>query len=198
MVGLWTIRLFVHTHIGYSSRWRAEDMTIPNVIIKTPDRKRTGVWMTSCPEVMAREFGDFEKEVSWDPTLGRASPAGGYGMRSAFVGSDSTVSIVKIVSLSSCRKTKVKKLIKRFVPEQRRVVSISYFPAPVYFTYCFFYRILSIKLSLLCYMVNYIVSFVLFFVICFSFGGVVVCGLRHCFHCSLRFTKMFLLYNPGY
>ena len=29
-----------------------------------------------------------------------ASPAGGYGMRSAFLGSDSTVSIVKIVSLS--------------------------------------------------------------------------------------------------
>ena len=37
---------------------------------------------------------------------------GGYGMRSAFVGTDSTVSIVKnCVSLSSCRKTKVKKLI---------------------------------------------------------------------------------------
>ena len=69
--------------------------------------------MTLCPEAMGREFGDFEKDVSWDPTLGRASPAGGYGMRSAFVGSDSTVSIVKIVclSLSSCRKTKVKKLI---------------------------------------------------------------------------------------
>ena len=32
-------------------------------------------------------------------------------MRSAFVGSDSTVNIVKIVSLSSCRKTEVKKLI---------------------------------------------------------------------------------------
>ena len=45
-------------------------------------------------------FGDFEKEVSWDLTLGRDSPAGGYGMRSAFVGSDSTVSIVKIVCLS--------------------------------------------------------------------------------------------------
>ena len=51
-------------------------------------------------EAMAWKFGDFEKDVSWDQTLGRASPAGGYGMRSAFVGSDSTVSIVKIVSLS--------------------------------------------------------------------------------------------------
>ena len=58
------------------------------------------MWMTSCPEAMSWEFGDFETEVSWDPTLGRASPAGGYGMRSAFVGPDSTVSIVKIVFLS--------------------------------------------------------------------------------------------------
>ena len=24
------------------------------------------------------EFGDFEKEISWDSTLGRASPAGGW------------------------------------------------------------------------------------------------------------------------
>ena len=69
--------------------------------------------MTSCPEAMGWEFGDFEKDVRWDPTQGRASPAGGYGMWSTFVGSDSTVSIVKIVSLSlsSCQKTKVKKLI---------------------------------------------------------------------------------------
>ena len=67
--------------------------------------------MTSCPEAMGWEFGDFEKDVSWDPTLGQANPAGGCEMRSTFVGSDSTVSIVKIVPLSSCRKTKVKKLI---------------------------------------------------------------------------------------
>ena len=77
--------------------------------------------MMSCPEAMGREFGDFEKDVSWDLTLGEASPAGGYGMRSAFVGSVSwdfnsgpgspaggwlkddvrTVSKVKIVSLST-------------------------------------------------------------------------------------------------
>ena len=56
--------------------------------------------MTSFPEAMGWEFGDFKKDLSWDPTLGRASPAGGYGMRSAFVGSDSIVSRVKIVSLS--------------------------------------------------------------------------------------------------
>ena len=48
----------------------------------------------------AEIFGDFEKDVSWDLVLGRASPAGGYGMRSTFVGSDSTVSKVQIVSLS--------------------------------------------------------------------------------------------------
>ena len=63
--------------------------------------------MTSCPEAMGWKFGDFEKDVSWDPTLGRASQAEGYGMRSAFVGSDSTVSIVEIVCLSP-RAEKVK------------------------------------------------------------------------------------------
>ena len=32
-----------------------------------------------------REFGDFEKDVSWDLTLGKASPSGGYEMRGVFV-----------------------------------------------------------------------------------------------------------------
>ena len=65
------------------------------------------------------EFGDFEKDISWDWNLGDASPAWGYGMRGAFVRSVSwdfdsgpgspagswlknnveTVSIIKIVSL---------------------------------------------------------------------------------------------------
>ena len=66
---------------------------------------------------------DFEKDVSWDLTLGAASPAGGYGMRGAArflgqlveiwlrsgesswglaVGDVGTVSLVKIVSLSPC------------------------------------------------------------------------------------------------
>ena len=27
----------------------------------------------SCPEAMGWEFGDFEKDVTWDPTLDRAS-----------------------------------------------------------------------------------------------------------------------------
>ena len=81
--------------------------------------------MTSCPEAMGWEFGDFEKYASWNLTLGRATRArglrpwssadpyrdlGGYGMRSTFVGSDSTVSSVRIVSFSP-RKAKVKKFI---------------------------------------------------------------------------------------
>ena len=63
--------------------------------------------MTSCPEAMGWEFGDFEKDVSWDLTLGRASPAGGLT-----VGDLGTVSMVKIASLSPrVEKLKVKKLI---------------------------------------------------------------------------------------
>ena len=93
----------------------------------------TGVWMTSCPEAIGREFRWFlKKAVSWDLTLGEASPAGGYEMRGAFFGSVSwdltqgrgspvgvwlkddvgTVSIVKIVPLSPrVEKLKLKKLI---------------------------------------------------------------------------------------
>ena len=49
-------------------------------------------------------------EASWDLNLGEGSPAGAYTMRRAFVGSDGTVSIVKIVSLSlRVEKLKVKK-----------------------------------------------------------------------------------------
>ena len=32
--------------------------------------------MTSCPEAMGWEFGDFEKDVCSDPTLGPVCPAG--------------------------------------------------------------------------------------------------------------------------
>ena len=68
--------------------------------MKTPDRK----WDWGVNDAMLEsekwEFGDFEKGISWDPTLGHASPAGGYGMHSVCVQSDSTVSIVKIMSLS--------------------------------------------------------------------------------------------------
>ena len=34
----------------------------------------------------AGEFGDFEKDVSWDLTLGEASPAGGYGIAARLLG----------------------------------------------------------------------------------------------------------------
>ena len=48
--------------------------------------------------------------------------------RRVFVGSDGMVSIVKIVSLSLCRKTKSqKKLINVFVPELKKVISVSGF-----------------------------------------------------------------------
>ena len=84
-------------------------------------------------------------EISTDRDLG------GYRMRSAFVGSDSTVSIVKIcVSLSSCRKTKVKKVNKCFIPEQQKVISVSYFAAPVYFTNTVTLKILILQLSMKC------------------------------------------------
>ena len=104
--------------------------------------------MTSCPEARGWEFCWFLKkavswhstmdEVSWDSDLGEARPAEIYGMHRTFVGSVSwdwtlgglvqlgtwlkddaeTVSLVKIVSLSSCRKTKNQtKVNKRFVPE---------------------------------------------------------------------------------
>ena len=53
------------------------------------------------------------KSDSGDRQISTDRDLWGYGMRGAFVGPDSTVSIVKIVclSLSTCRKTKVKKLI---------------------------------------------------------------------------------------
>ena len=65
-----------------------------------------------------------KKDVSWDLTLGRAIPA-----RGLTVGDVGTVRRVKIVSLSlfSCWKTKNQEANKRFVPEKRRVVSVSYF-----------------------------------------------------------------------
>ena len=86
-------------------------MTITNVIIKTPDRKLDwGVNDVMPGSDGLRIWWFLKKAVSWDLTLGRASPAGGGGLT---VGDVGIVSIVKIVcvSLSSCRKLKVKKLI---------------------------------------------------------------------------------------
>ena len=95
--------------------------------------------MTSCPETMGWEFWWFlKKAVSWFLNLGEASLAGYYGMRRAFFESVQlgswvkddvgTVSIVKIVCLSPrVEKLKVKKINKRFVPELKKVVSVSGF-----------------------------------------------------------------------
>ena len=146
MVRLRTIRLGARAgaHIECRcSRSRSEDVTITDVIIKTPD----GKWDWGVNDVMPGSDGlgilvIFEKAVSWDSTLSEASwdlkldearPAVVYGMHRAFVGSHGTVSIVKIVSLSPyVEKLKVN---KRFVPEQRKssVFRDSY--ASVYFTY---------------------------------------------------------------
>ena len=91
-----------------SSRSCAEDMTIPNVIIKTPNRKRTGVWMTSCPEAMGWEFGDFLKKQLVEIWLWAGPVQLGPVQTVSDIG---TVSIAKIVSLSPrVEKLKVKKL----------------------------------------------------------------------------------------
>ena len=83
-------------------------------------------------------FGDFEKK-QWVEIRNWARPVEiwswmrrvqfvAYGMRHAFVGSDGTVSIVKnCVALSSCRKPKSQEGNKSFVPELKRVVSVSEF-----------------------------------------------------------------------
>ena len=78
-------------------------------------------------------------------------------MRSAFVGSDSTVSIVKIISLSphvEKLKSRSQEVNKRFVPEQQRVVSVSNFPASLYL-YSWILTIRHIQdLNLPCYFHN--------------------------------------------
>ena len=78
LVGLWTIRLGAGAHIEYSSRSRAEDMTITNVIIKTPDWKWTGVWMTSCPEARIWWFQK-RRELRFDSGQDQSS----WGLRDA-------------------------------------------------------------------------------------------------------------------
>ena len=70
LVRLRTIRLSARASAHIECRCSyscAEDVTITNVIIKTPDRKCAGVWMTSWPEAMGWEFWWFlKKAVSWD------------------------------------------------------------------------------------------------------------------------------------
>ena len=77
LFGIVQVQVQVLAHIEYSSRSRAEDMTITNVIIKTPDRK----WNWVVNDVMPRSDGLriwwFQKRVSWDLTLGQAVQLGG-------------------------------------------------------------------------------------------------------------------------
>ena len=150
------------------SRSLAEDVTITDVIIKTPDGKcdwgvddvmpgsdRLGILVTfgkavSWDSTLGEGSWDLSMgeascdmylgEASWDSDLGEASPVVAYGTRRAFVGSDGTVSLVKIVSVSPrVKKLKVKK-VKRFVPELKKVVSISVFPC-LWTFYIFVFRI---------------------------------------------------------
>ena len=103
------------------------------------------MWMTSCPEAMGWGFWViFEKKKqqlveiwSWTRRV-----QWGYGMRRAFVGSDGTVRIVKIVCLSPrVEKPKSQEGNKSFVPDLPRIVSVSGFLCiwtfyiSVYFTY---------------------------------------------------------------
>ena len=78
-------------------------------IIKTPDRNGLGMWMTSWAGIL----GYFEKKaVTWDLEPRRVQ-LGLRGARAPVVGSDRTVSIVKILCLSTrVENLKVKKVIK--------------------------------------------------------------------------------------
>ena len=134
-------------HTECSSRSRAEDVTITNVIIKITGRK----WDWGVNDVMpGREEMEilviFEKNQLAEIRT-KAKPVQlVYRMRCAFVGSVSwdsdsgprvqlgnwlkgyvgTVSIVKnCVSLSSCRKPKSQEGNRSFVPELKKVVSVS-------------------------------------------------------------------------
>ena len=168
MVGLWTIRLSACAvaHIECSSRSRAEDMTITNVIIKTPDRKwdwyvndvmpgsenlviskktLVEIWLWARPvQLGATGWYAFVGSVSWDFDSGRGQFNWGLRDDTRLLGQ--LVEILTLgravqkrveiwlwaaqsswgltegrcrnsqhskncISLSSCRKTKLKKLI---------------------------------------------------------------------------------------
>ena len=127
------LRARIGAHIEQRcSRSRGEDVTITDVIIKTPARKCLGMWMTSSLEAMVWDSWVFLKktvswdlrlnEASWNSNLGEASPVVCWGMSTLLwgqwveiwtymspvgqggaphvVGSDGTVSIVKIMYLS--------------------------------------------------------------------------------------------------
>ena len=145
LVRLWTVRFLVQLFtlaLGGCDNHKCHNK-------KTQMGYETGVWITSCQEAMAWEFWWFlKKAVCWDLNSGEDRPAESYGMHGTFVGSVSwdwtlsrpvqlgrwlkddvgTVSIVKIVSFTPrVEKLKVKKVNKRFVPEIKKVVSVSGF-----------------------------------------------------------------------
>ena len=120
------------------------------------------MWTTSCPEAMGWGFGViFEKKsrveiCGWTKRVDFwtwARPAQ-LGLRDAprVVGSDGRVSIVKIVCVSlspRIENLKVKKVIKSFVPELKKVVCVSgflcmwTFYVSVYFTYPYIFLSVS-------------------------------------------------------
>ena len=117
LVGLWTIRLSAGAgaHIEYSSSLPTDDMTIINVIIKTPDRKYD--WGVN--DVMPGSEGlrflvIFAKAVSWDLNLSRDSTNGGVHCAWCI----NRQHCKNCVSPSSCWKNKSQEVNKRFVPEQ--------------------------------------------------------------------------------
>ena len=114
LVRLRTIRLSARSGAHIECRCSVpctEDVTITNVIIKTPDRKYDwGCEWRHARRQWAENFGDFWKKQlveirSWARLVdfwAQARPGQfvAYGMHRAFVGSDGTVSRVKIVSPS--------------------------------------------------------------------------------------------------
>ena len=113
LVRLWTIRLSARAgaHIGYScSRSCAEDVTITNVIIKHPDRKFDWGVNDVMPGsdglrilVIYEKNSELRSDAGWGELIfepGRSQSSCGLRDAPRVVGSDGTVSIVKIVSLS--------------------------------------------------------------------------------------------------
>ena len=110
------------------SRACGADVTIRDVTIKTPDRKWTGTWMTSCPEATRWGFWDLKKAVSWYSSLeeGRrflVSPRG-----DQLGSTESAARLLKklCLSLLMSKNLKLKKVIKSFVPEPISCFSDSY------------------------------------------------------------------------
>ena len=126
LVGLWTIRLSAGAgaHIEYSSCSHAEDMTITNVIIKTPDRK----WNWGVNDIMPGSDG-LRIWVFWKSSWLRFESGPGQSTWRVDCGWYRNSQHSKdYVSLSSCRKTKSQEVNKRFVPEQRELSVFREFP----------------------------------------------------------------------